>query len=228
MPAPTPAGRLPGPATSAPVDHLRRPALRRLGGGSRARSVGVVAIVASVSYFTSDVIEAVQGGFSTPQLWLTLFAEAAIPVFVIGFVLVLGPRLGLAGRIAAYAYAYAFTVFTGTVVYAIARRTEDYEALRSDLGALMAVHGVVMVAAGIGLGVVVIRRRLFPTWAAACLIVGVLLVAATQGMPVGVELVAAGVRDLAFTAFGVALVRRGGATPGSDGPGTSSPADRVG
>jgi hypothetical protein len=63
--------------------------------------VSILAVAASAMYFASDAIEAAQGGFSTLQLWLTLVAEAAIPVFVIGLVLVLGPRLGPVGRIAA-------------------------------------------------------------------------------------------------------------------------------
>jgi hypothetical protein len=169
--------------------------------------VGILAVVASAMYFASDAIEATQDGFSTLQLWLTLVAEAAIPVFVIGLVLVLGPRLGAVGRIAAGAYAYVFTVFTGTVVYALVNGTEDYDALTDDLGPLMTVHGIVMVVAGVGLGAAVIRRRAVPVWAGICLIVGVMLVAATQGMPVGAALVAAGTRDLAFAAFGVALLR---------------------
>ena len=173
-----------------------------------ARVVGILAVVASAMYFASDAIEAAQGGFSTLQLWLTLVAEAAIPVFVIGLVLVLGPGLGPVGRIAAGAYAYAFTVFTGTVVYALMNGTEDYDALTEDLGPLMTVHGIVMVVAGIGLGAAVIRRRALPVWAGICLIVGVILVAATQGMPVGAELIASGTRDLAFAAFGVALLPR--------------------
>jgi hypothetical protein len=44
--------------------------------------------------FVSDVIEAIQGGFSEGQLWLTLFAEAVIPIFVIGLAAAQRPRLG--------------------------------------------------------------------------------------------------------------------------------------
>lgn len=44
-----------------------------------ARLVGLTALVFSALYLLSDVIEAIQGGFSAGQLRLTLFAEAAIP-----------------------------------------------------------------------------------------------------------------------------------------------------
>jgi hypothetical protein len=48
--------------------------------------VGLLALASSALYFVSDGIEVVQGRFSTGQLWLTLVAEATVPIFVIGFV----------------------------------------------------------------------------------------------------------------------------------------------
>jgi hypothetical protein len=79
--------------------------------------LGLLTLAASVSYFVSDVIEAIEGEFSDGQLWLTLFAEAAIPIFVIGLAAAHRPRLGHLGELAALGYAYSFVVFTGTVVY---------------------------------------------------------------------------------------------------------------
>jgi hypothetical protein len=76
---------------------------------SRATELlGLAALVFSVLYFVSDVWETVQGGFSAPQLWLTLVAEAAIPVVVVGLYLAQRPSIARHAAIAAGAYAYAY------------------------------------------------------------------------------------------------------------------------
>ena len=137
-----------------------------------------MAVVSSMLYFGSDVVEVVQGRFSTGQLWLTLIAEATIPVFVIGFAVIRTQRpLGWVGDLSAIVYAYAFLYFTGTVVYALTNGTRDYEVLTDRLGLTMTAHGVMMVVAGVGFGCSVIHARLFPTWTAIALMVGVVLVA---------------------------------------------------
>lgn len=168
--------------------------------------LGGFMLIASGLYFVSDVIEAVQGGFSEGQLWLTLVAEAAIPVFVIGLAAAQRAHLGRLGALAAVGYAYSFVVFTGTVVYALVNGTEDYAALSDELGVVMTVHGAVMVVAGLGLGFAVLRSRTLPAWTAVALMAGVVLVALTQTMPEGAQLAAAGVRDLGFAGMGTALL----------------------
>ena len=170
--------------------------------------IGYMAVVSSMLYFGSDVVEVVQGRFSTGQLWLTLIAEATIPVFVIGFAVIRTQRpLGWVGDLSAIVYAYAFLYFTGTVVYALTNGTRDYEVLTDRLGLTMTAHGVMMVVAGVGFSCSVIHARLFPTWTAIALMVGVVLVALSQGLPDGVQLVAAGTRDLGFVGMGVAQIR---------------------
>jgi hypothetical protein len=77
-----------------------------------------MALADSGLYFCSDVIEVIQGGFSVGQLWLTLVAEAAIPIFVIGLAVLFRPGLGRLGWVCAWAYAYSYVAFTGTVMYA--------------------------------------------------------------------------------------------------------------
>ena len=133
----------------------------------------------------SDLIEALQGGFSTGQLWLTLIAEAAIPVFVIGLYLVQRPRIGRLGKLSAFAYAYAYVFFTGTVVYALVDGTSDYTALSQDLQPWMTIHGAIMVLAGLGFGFAVIRARVLPAWTGVALMAGVVLVSLSQTMPEG-------------------------------------------
>jgi hypothetical protein len=108
-----------------------------------AQLIGVAALSFSALYFLSDVIEALQGGFS---------------------------------------------------------------ALGDDLGALMTAHGAIMVFAGVGFGVALIRAHVLPAWTGVALGVGVTLVAATQSAPEGVQLIAAAIRDLAFAGMGLALL----------------------
>jgi hypothetical protein len=168
--------------------------------------LGVAAVVFSALYVLSDVIETVQGGFSLPQLILTLLAEAAIPFVVAGLYLVQRPQIGLLGLLSAIGYAWSYVFFTGTVVYAIVRRTRDYSVLTGELGIWMTLHGAIMVAAGIGFGLAVIRAGVLPRWTGVALAVGVVAVAATQAAPEGLQLVAAAIRAAAFAGMGIALV----------------------
>jgi hypothetical protein len=177
------------------------------GGHPSTRLLGHSVLLFSALYLLSDVIEAIQGGFSDSQLLLTLVAEAAIPVLVLGLYAAQRPRIGRLGLIAALAYAYAFVFFTGTVVYALVNETSDYSALSDDLGALMTLHGAIMVFAGIGFGIAVFRAGVLPSWTGITLGVGVVLVAATQTAPEGVQLLAAAIRDLGFAGMGLALLR---------------------
>jgi hypothetical protein len=172
-----------------------------------ARVVGLAALTFSALYFLSDVIEAIQGGFSNGQLGLTLVAEAAIPVFVIGLHVVQGPAMGRLGRLAAYAYAYSYVFFTGTVVYALIDGTSDYSTLSHDLGPWMTVHGGVMVLSGLCFALAVSRAGILPRWTAVALAAGVVLVALTQSLPEGPQLVAAGIRALGFGGMGAALLQ---------------------
>ena len=143
--------------------------------------LGSSAAIFSLLYWISDLIEALQGGFSDGQLLLTLVAEAAIPPIVIGLWLVQRSRMGRLGAISAWAYAYAFVFFTFTVFYALVDGTPDYDALTDDLGLLMTLHGAIMLFAGIGFGVAVVRAGVLPVWTGYALAVGVVLVVATQG-----------------------------------------------
>jgi len=108
-------------------------------------------------------------------------------------------------RAAAYAYAYVY--FTGTVIYALANATSDYASLSDALGPWMTIHGAIMVFAGLGFGLAVIRANVLPRWTAVALMAGVMLVALSQNLPEGVQFVAAGVRALGFAAMGAALLR---------------------
>jgi hypothetical protein len=169
--------------------------------------IGLAALVFSALYFVSDAVEAAQEGFSVSQLWLTLVAEAAIPVFIVGLARVHRRSFGRLGWAGAWAYAYSYLFFTGTVVYALVRHTETYAELSRQLGPAMLVHGAVMVVAGIAFGAAVLRARVLPPWTAAALMAGVVLVALTQTLPAAAGLAATALRDGAFAGMGVALLR---------------------
>jgi hypothetical protein len=179
----------------------------RSSGKGERRAVGLLAILGSALYFLSDVIEVHQGRFSTVQLSLTLVAESAVPVTVVGLAMVQRPVLDGVGRIAAVLYAYSFVFFTGTVVFALVHNTTDCKALTHQLGLWMFVHGAVMVLAGVGFGYETLRAHLLPSWASRALIIGVILVALTQNAAEPIQLAAAGTRDLAFAGMGASLCR---------------------
>jgi hypothetical protein len=174
-----------------------------------AALVGLTALVFSALYLASDIIEAVQGGFSGGQLGLTLIAEAAIPVFVIGLYLVQRPQIARLGQLSAAAYAYSYVFFTGTVVYALTDGTSNYTALSHDLQPWMTIHGAVMVLAGVGFGVAVIRAKVLPRWTGVMLMAGVVLVSVSQTLPEGPQLLAAALRDLGFAGMGASLLTAG-------------------
>jgi len=65
-----------------------------------------------------------------------------------------------------------------------------------------------MVLGGVAFGYAVFKVEALPRWTGATLAVGVVLVAIASSLPDAAQLVAAGVRDLAFIGMGVALLRR--------------------
>lgn len=196
----------------------------RTGSPSIARCLGALAVVASAAYWISDVWEAAAGHFTDGQLWLTLVAEACVPVFVLG--LSRYRRWGIAGTVAAIGYAVAYLYFTGTVIYALLEHPHDFATLADDLDPWMTVAGGVMVVCGTGLGVVVTWTRAYPAWTGWALGLGVVLVAATTAAPTLVALAATGVRDLAWAGMGWALAFSGSRSPRSPRSHSDRPASR--
>ena len=170
--------------------------------------LGTVALVFSVLYLLSDVFELLQGGFSTPQLLLTYVAEAAIPVFVLGLYAAQRPHVGTLGLVGAVGYAYAYVFFTGTVLLALVNHAPDWDALVGDLGPWVTVHGLLMLGAGSAFGVAVVQSGVLPRWTGHVLVVGVLLVALASFLPGPIQVIGAGVRDLAFAGMGLSLLTR--------------------
>jgi len=169
--------------------------------------VGLGAVVFSIIYILSDLIELAQGGFSPIQLALTYAAEAALPLFVLGIYAVQRPRIGSLGMVGALGYAYSYVAFTATVVYSFVEQTPDWVALTRRLGPWFLVHGAIMVAAGLCLGLAVVRAGVLPRWTGHALMIGVTLVAVTTDMPDPVRTGAAAVRAAAFIGIGLAILR---------------------
>lgn len=142
--------------------------------------IGLAAIAFSVLYLASDLIELIQGRFSTPQLVLTYVAEAAIPLFVLGPYAVQTPRIGWLGLVGAVTYAYTFVFFTSTVMYAPIEHTNDWNALKTRFGAWMTVHSILMIFAGLTFGAAVVRAAVLAPWTGATLIAGMVLMTVTR------------------------------------------------
>ncbi|MCU1618164.1 MAG: conserved rane protein of unknown function [Modestobacter sp.] len=167
----------------------------------------MVAIVFSVLYLASDILEVGQGHFSVVRLTLTYAGEAAIPLFVLGLYTGQRPRIGRLGLFGAAAYAYSYVFFTSTVVYALVAHTPDYQGVTTAFGSWMVVHGLIMLIGGVAFGIAVVRARVFPTWTGGCLAVGVVLVAAASGLPTVARTIAEAVPAAAFIGMGSALLR---------------------
>ncbi|MCW2819662.1 MAG: conserved rane protein of unknown function [Marmoricola sp.] len=170
--------------------------------------LGAATIGFSVLYLISDVLELVQGGFSTGQLAITYVAEAAIPLFVLGLYAAQRPQIGTLGLVGAVAYAYAFVFFTGTVLLALVDHSPDWDSLVGDLEPWITLHGALMLVAGSAFGVAVVRAGVLPRWTGQVLVVGVVLVAVATVLPDPLPTLAAGVRDLAFAGMGFSLLTR--------------------
>jgi hypothetical protein len=180
--------------------------LRQGSTANQLRALGLAVVAFSALYLATDLVEAAQGGFTTAQLTLTLIAEAAVPVLILGLYAAQRPHIGSLGLAGAAGYAYSYVFFAGSVVYALVNSTPDFEALSDELGIWMTLHGGLMLLGGLAFGAAVIRAGVLPAGTGALLIMGVILVVATSGQTQAVETGAASVRAVAFVAMGAALV----------------------
>jgi hypothetical protein len=171
-----------------------------------ARLIGVAAVVFSALYVISDLLEVAQGGFSPLRLSLTFVSEAAIPFFVLGLYAVQRPYIGRLGLFGALAFSYSYVFFTGTVLLAFVKRIPNYHALTKYVGASMTVHGLIMLVGGLVFGLAVMRARVVPHWTGACLMAGVVCVAAASGLSNVARALAETVTASAFLGMGFALV----------------------
>lgn len=176
-------------------------------GGDLVRVLtGVAAVVFPLVYLLSDVVETVQGDFSTFRLVLTYLGESAIPLFVLGLFAAQRPRIGPLGLTGAVLYAYSYIFFTATVVYALTGATRNWDGVTSTFGGWLTLHGALMCVGGVLFGLSSAAAGVLPRWTGWCLAVGVVLVAAASGLPNLARTVAAAVPDAAFAGMGVSLL----------------------
>lgn len=97
-------------------------------------AVGLAALAFSVLYLASDLVELIEGGFSTRQLALTLVAEAAIPLFVVGLFALQRPRIGTLGLVGTVVYASHLRLLHGHGVVRARERDEQLGRARGAAG----------------------------------------------------------------------------------------------
>lgn len=180
-----------------------------------SRAVGWAAVLFPAVYFASDILEVVQGDFTTLRLTLTYVGESALPLVLLGLYAVQRPRIGRLGLAGAVAFSYAYVFFTSTVVYALVDGTRDYDEVTRVFGWAMTLHGAVLVAGGLCFGLGVVRARVLFGWTGRCLAVGVILVAAASGSSNVVRTAAAALPDAALIGMGVAVLRLDSAARGA-------------
>ena len=178
-----------------------------IGDSDLATLAGVAAVVFPLVYFASELVEVAQGNFTTGRLALTYLGETGIVFAVLGLYAVQRPAIGRLGLYGALAYAYASMFFTSTVVYALTAGSKNWAAVTHVFGGWFTLHGAIMVIGGLAFGLAVIKAAVLPRWTAACLMAGVVLVAAAAGMSTAVRAEAAALPQAAFVGIGVMVLQ---------------------
>ena len=133
------------------------------------------AMVAPALHSVTDIMEWVQGGFSTPQLWLNYLAFLPLPAVLLGLCAVQGSRLPRSALFGALLYGAAFIYFAHTTLYALATGVREYAALWDQLGAFYTFNGGLMVVGGLLFGIGTLRAGVFPRWTASLFLLGLLV-----------------------------------------------------
>lgn len=190
--------------------------------------VGGTAIVAPALHSLSDLVEWVQGGYSTAQLWLNYAAFLPMPWLLLGVYAVHDPRPRWPALAGALLYGAAFTYFSHSTLLALASRTPDYEALWAGLGTTYTVHGALMVLGGLVFGASAWRARWLPRAALGLFMAGLALnlVLALVAVPDIAQAAASAIRNAGLIAMGVAIVsgRPGGRAGRASTQGFAGPA----
>lgn len=76
-----------------------------------------------------------------------------------------------------------------------------------------------MILSGLAIGLAVVRARVLPRWTGFALMTGMVLIAASSGLPDVARTASSGIRDVAFAGMGASLLtahRPGSRSPRSD------------
>lgn len=171
--------------------------------------IGLTAIATSSLHILSDLLELIGGGFSASQLWINYVAFLPIPFLAIGLYAVQLPRAGWMSLAGAVAYGTSFIFFSGTTLYALVAKTEDYSTLLNELGHIYTFYGGLMVAGGILFGMAAIKAKVLPKWTGWCLILGVglNLLFSLLAFPDLSQIIGSIFRNIAFIGMGTAILK---------------------
>jgi hypothetical protein len=172
--------------------------------------IGSAAVLFPALHTLSDVLELRNGRFSPPQLWINYVAFVGIPFMPLGLHAVQRPWTGWLSLSGALLYGAAFVFFAATTVYALVGRTRDYATLLNELGMVYTAHGAMMVAGGLLFGWGVMRAGVLPRWTGATLAAGVLLhlLSSAVRLPELTQIAGSTLRNVAFVAMGISVLRR--------------------
>jgi hypothetical protein len=171
--------------------------------------IGIVAIVAPGLHLGTDMLEWVNGGFSSVQLWLNYVAFLPMPFLLVGLYAAQLPDIRSLGLLGALLYGMAFIYFAHTTLYALSEGIPNYEALWSRLGPPYTVHGGLMVVGGLLFGVAALQANRVPRWSVLLFLVGLVLnlILALVPLPEILETAGSTLRNLGLMGIGLGLLR---------------------
>jgi hypothetical protein len=171
------------------------------------KALGLVTVSTFALYLLSDVFEVLGGGFSALQLLFTFAVEVAIPLVVVGLCMAQRPRLTILGQVGALVYAYSYVFVAFTTLYALVGEVPNHHDLIGNFGLLFVANTTIMALGGIAFAVASSQAEVFPHWTTRAVMLGVVLVAATQAAPDVVRLLPVALLDVGFIGMGVLLLR---------------------
>ncbi len=203
---------------------LKQPLIRRRLSVSATRNLTAFGAMLVPSLHTvTDLLEWLQGGFSSVQLWLNYLAFLPVPVVMIGLYAAQLPGVSPIGLVGALLYGSAFVYFAHTTLVALASGVPTYEALWAQLGGLYTAHGAVMVVGGLLFGWAAARAGVFPRWTARVFILGVLINLGLAFLPLPdlLQTLGTALRNAGLVGMGWATACRADDAPRSDIAGAS-------
>lgn len=176
--------------------------------GALALVVGAAAVVAPLMHSLSDVLEAVQGGFSPAQLRLNYVAFLAMPWLLLGVIAVRAPDAGYVPVIGAVLYGCAFVYFAHTTLVALADGVPTYDVLWRRLGDTYTLHGAMMVVGGLLFALPLLRHATLSKAAVALFAAGIALNLALWIVPAPeiLQTIGSALRNLGIVAMGVDIL----------------------
>lgn len=171
--------------------------------------IGLAAIFSPGLHIASDLLEWVDGAFSTPQLYASYVAFLVVPFLMVGLYAVQRPKIGGVGLLGALLYGASFVYFAYTALYAAVAQVPNYEMLWQQLGGWYSFHGGVMIVGGLLFGVASLRALVMPRWTASLFVggVGLNLLFGLIPVPDMLQTLGSLLRNAGIIGMGVTLLR---------------------